>query len=77
MWGLEDLSDSDTAAAVQAAVAEPYRYILKPQREGGGNNLYGVSAWSDLQVFARAPTERVLAAWVCVLACDWQCMQHA
>lgn len=24
-----------------AAAAEPERFVLKPQREGGGNNLYG------------------------------------
>ena len=42
LWGLDDLSDSNTSDAVQAAIAEPDKYILKPQREGGGNNLYGV-----------------------------------
>ena len=26
---------------MRAALAEPDKYVLKPQREGGGNNLYG------------------------------------
>lgn len=28
-------------AAAADAIANPSRYVLKPQREGGGNNLYG------------------------------------
>ena len=43
--GLYDLDVADDHAAVdavvQAALAEPDKYVLKPQREGGGNNLYG------------------------------------
>ncbi len=41
LWGLDDLSDPDTAAIVSAALADPDAFVLKPQREGGGNNLYG------------------------------------
>ena len=40
-WGLEDLSDPATAAVVAHAIAQPEQYVLKPQREGGGNNYYG------------------------------------
>lgn len=40
-WGLEDLADADTAAVVADAIAHPDQYVLKPQREGGGNNFYG------------------------------------
>ena len=28
-------------AAADAALADGARWVLKPQREGGGNNLYG------------------------------------
>lgn len=42
-WGLEDLAAPDTAAAVADARAHPERYVLKPQREGGGNNVYGAA----------------------------------
>lgn len=27
--------------AIQMAMENPERYVLKPQREGGGNNVYG------------------------------------
>ncbi|XP_037085295.1 glutathione synthetase-like isoform X2 [Pollicipes pollicipes] len=33
--------DEDGDAAVEMALAAPHRYVLKPQREGGGNNIYG------------------------------------
>ena len=40
--GLWSLDDSTEAADVIAdARQHPERYVLKPQREGGGNNLYG------------------------------------
>lgn len=41
LWGLDDLQDPDTAAIVSQAIADPDSYVLKPQREGGGNNMYG------------------------------------
>lgn len=31
------------------AVASPDRFVLKPQREGGGNNLYGEALKAKLQ----------------------------
>merc|ERR1719235_2739990 len=34
-------SDPAAAPVVQRALAEPRGWILKPQREGGGNNLHG------------------------------------
>lgn len=40
LWSL-DGSEQDTEAIVEMALAEPDDYVLKPQREGGGNNLYG------------------------------------
>jgi Eukaryotic glutathione synthase, ATP binding domain len=36
-----------TAAAVDDAIKDGSKWVLKPQREGGGNNLYG----SDLSEF--------------------------
>lgn len=42
LWALEDLGSSpSTQAIVDDAIAHPDRYVLKPQREGGGNNFYG------------------------------------
>ncbi|KAM0038763.1 putative glutathione synthase [Helianthus debilis subsp. tardiflorus] len=36
--GLWSLDDSD---AVKNAIRQPEAYVMKPQREGGGNNIYG------------------------------------
>ena len=41
LWSLDDLSDPSTQSIMQSAISCPYDYVLKPQREGGGNNLYG------------------------------------
>lgn len=38
---LRPLQNPGTAGAVRDALAWPEGYVLKPQREGGGNNLYG------------------------------------
>mmetsp|Transcript_18308 Transcript_18308/g.36892 ORF Transcript_18308/g.36892 Transcript_18308/m.36892 type:complete len:523 (+) Transcript_18308:301-1869(+) len=38
--GLYALGEGDDSAAVEAALANPRDFVLKPQREGGGNNLY-------------------------------------
>lgn len=39
--GLHALGEGDDSASVNAALENPAGYVLKPQREGGGNNLYG------------------------------------
>ncbi|CAM9106571.1 unnamed protein product [Hapterophycus canaliculatus] len=39
--GLYSVGPDGDAEATADAVAHPDRYVLKPQREGGGNNLYG------------------------------------
>uniref|UniRef100_A0A7R9W767 Glutathione synthetase n=2 Tax=Pseudictyota dubia TaxID=2749911 RepID=A0A7R9W767_9STRA len=38
---LHALGEGDDSDAVSAALENPSGYVLKPQREGGGNNLYG------------------------------------
>ena len=38
--GLYALGEGDDSAAIEAALANPHGFVLKPQREGGGNNLY-------------------------------------
>lgn len=48
-WGLDNPSDPDTAAVIAAALASPDDYVLKPQREGGGNNLYGAALAARLE----------------------------
>lgn len=39
LWGLER-DDDETKAVIADAIAHPENYVLKPQREGGGNNLW-------------------------------------
>ena len=41
LWALDDLSDLETAAVLQQPQEQPDLFVLKHQREGGGNNLYG------------------------------------
>lgn len=46
---------------LKMALANPQRFVLKPQREGGGNNIYG----DDIKVFLesmKSPQERL--AWI-------------
>lgn len=38
--GLYALGEGDDSEAVASALANPHGFVLKPQREGGGNNLY-------------------------------------
>jgi len=49
LWSLDDLSDPSTAEVVADAIASPNGYVLKPQREGGGNNLYDEELKAMLQ----------------------------
>ncbi|XP_026677444.1 glutathione synthetase, chloroplastic-like [Diaphorina citri] len=39
LWSLD--YDKEGDAAVEMALKDPGKYVLKPQREGGGNNIYG------------------------------------
>lgn len=41
LWSLDDPAAPETAAVIADAMQRPEAYVLKPQREGGGNNLYG------------------------------------
>ncbi len=58
LWGLDDLDDPETAAVLQQAQEQPDLFVLKPQREGGGNNLYGEAAQQKLQ------TRKGLSAYI-------------
>ena len=50
LWGLDELdSDADAQRAVRDAISNPDGYVLKPQREGGGNNMYGNELCEKLQ----------------------------
>lgn len=49
LWSLDDLEDPETKKVLEEARAQPDRFVLKPQREGGGNNLYGPAILDRLQ----------------------------
>ncbi len=42
-----------TEASIAAAISRPDHYVLKPQREGGGNNFYGAEMTHHLQTMKR------------------------
>jgi len=48
LWGL-DASDEKTEEVIQQVIKSPDDYVLKPQREGGGNNLWGEDMIKELQ----------------------------
>lgn len=47
LYSLELNEDGDKA--VELAISEPEKYVLKPQREGGGNNIYGKNVKTKLE----------------------------
>ena len=49
--GLYALDGEDAVAAVELGLNAPESYVLKPQREGGGNNLYGEALRAQLAKF--------------------------
>lgn len=59
LYALES-DDESTKAIIQRAIDEPSSYVLKPQREGGGNNL-----WADDMVAAlKRMTKEERAAYI-------------
>ncbi|CAK9215967.1 unnamed protein product [Sphagnum troendelagicum] len=45
LWGLDD---ENSAAIIEEAIRNPEGFVLKPQREGGGNNIYGADVSKKL-----------------------------
>ncbi|XP_046802517.1 glutathione synthetase-like isoform X1 [Lucilia cuprina] len=59
--GLYSLEDNDVGnATYEMALKEPERFVLKPQREGGGNNVYGL----DIPDVLRKMTRVERSAWI-------------
>eukprot|EP01112_Ceratiomyxa_fruticulosa_P007119 TRINITY_DN1839_c0_g1_i1.p1 TRINITY_DN1839_c0_g1~~TRINITY_DN1839_c0_g1_i1.p1 ORF type:complete len:478 (+),score=109.66 TRINITY_DN1839_c0_g1_i1:206-1639(+) len=54
--GLYSLAEGENEHIVKDAIANPRKYVLKPQREGGGNNLYGDDMKQALEKYS--PKER-------------------
>lgn len=58
LYSLDMTEEGD--AAVELALAEPEKYVLKPQREGGGNNVYGL----DIPKALKAMKNNERSAWI-------------
>jgi glutathione synthase len=48
LWGLGP-GEEDEAKIIEMACKDPEAYVLKPQREGGGNNFYGKDVATKLK----------------------------
>lgn len=64
LWALDEPAEAATAAVIQDALQNPDRYVLKPQREGGGNNLYGQELVEQLRRGLAADGGEGLAAFI-------------
>jgi len=75
LWTLDVSEQDDSArAAVSNAIANPDQYVVKPQREGGGNNLYGEEARSALRDLPKEEQASFILMQVSDL-CDVHCQQ--
>ena len=41
LWGFDSSDPTKTTALIKEIRANPSKYVIKPQLEGGGNNIYG------------------------------------
>ncbi len=55
-----DPADPQTAQSIAEASKEPERFVLKPQREGGGNNIYG----QDIKAALSSMSPEQLSAYI-------------
>ncbi|XP_055551683.1 glutathione synthetase-like isoform X1 [Wyeomyia smithii] len=58
LYSLDKNEEGDEA--VKLALSNPERYVLKPQREGGGNNVYG----TDIPAALDKMSEDERSAWI-------------
>lgn len=57
IWTLEYIdSDNEVEIVVEKAIRDPSKYVIKPQKEGGGNNFYG-QAVKDMLLSVRSSSE--------------------
>ncbi|XP_046410462.1 glutathione synthetase-like isoform X1 [Neodiprion fabricii] len=61
LYSLDFDENGEGEKAVTMALKEPGRFVLKPQREGGGNNVYGKDVLTQLKAM-RDSKERT--AWI-------------
>ncbi|XP_053403464.1 glutathione synthetase-like isoform X2 [Mercenaria mercenaria] len=59
--GLYKLDTKDSSKIITQALQTPERFVLKPQREGGGNNLFGDELKDYLEKIKESPE---LSSWI-------------
>ncbi|KAL3105846.1 hypothetical protein niasHT_026621 [Heterodera trifolii] len=52
LWALHD-EDEQTKRAIQDAIRNPQNYVIKPNREGGGHNIWGEDLKQKLLTFTK------------------------
>lgn len=52
--------DEQGEASIKLALSNPEKYVLKPQREGGGNNIYG----NDIPEALKKMDDNERSAWI-------------
>eukprot|EP00271_Cylindrocystis_brebissonii_P007597 TRINITY_DN21175_c0_g1_i1.p1 TRINITY_DN21175_c0_g1~~TRINITY_DN21175_c0_g1_i1.p1 ORF type:complete len:714 (+),score=87.55 TRINITY_DN21175_c0_g1_i1:209-2350(+) len=62
--GLWSLEGEDAEPVIASAIANPHVYVMKPQREGGGNNIYGEEVRHKLEVLRAQEGGEGLAAFI-------------
>ncbi|KAK7332946.1 hypothetical protein VNO80_29703 [Phaseolus coccineus] len=58
LWSLDDSS------IVTKAIQKPELFVMKPQREGGGNNIYGDDVRETLQKLLKSGSQEEAAAYI-------------
>ncbi|KAL3099483.1 hypothetical protein niasHS_002938 [Heterodera schachtii] len=53
MWGLENPDDEETKRVIEDAIAHPERYVMKPNKEGGGKNFWEQEIVDKLKKFTK------------------------
>ena len=54
MWSLEDYEhDENVQKTVQTVIEDPREFVVKPQKEGGGNNYFDKEAADLLKKFVK------------------------
>ncbi|MCO5548133.1 hypothetical protein L7F22_001591 [Adiantum nelumboides] len=61
LWGFDQNKETEI---INGALANPDGFVLKPQREGGGNNLYGGSLKKKLQELLEGNTADSFDAYI-------------
>jgi hypothetical protein len=49
MVDLDEKDKPEVQAKIKDAIENPKNYVLKPQKEGGGNNFFGAELLEKLQ----------------------------